>query len=228
MRKHLVAASLLLFSCASVSAAQLLGENFADISTLAGNGWVLDNRSVPTNPDPEQATDWFQGNDGVFVAQSAPDNSYIAANWLNAGYGGNVDNWLITPTLSLAAGDTISFYTRSAGAVPGDSLRLAYSAGGTSIGDFTNFGLIDVADYPTDWTQFVFTYSGPTAAAGRIALRYQVTDTEFNGDYIGIDTLSIDSVPVPLPSSVYLLATALLLAPLVMRRRFIGSSAAAA
>ena len=195
-------------------AVTLLSEGFDDVSQLSGAGWVLTNRSSPAG-----ATGWFQGNAGIFLAHGGADEACVAANFENAGFGGNVSDWLITPTLILSNGDEISFYSRTAGApayrtggpVP-DRLEVRLSSNGissnvgasdSSVGDFStllltvNSGLV-ASGYPAVWSSFTATVSGlarPTA--GRIALRYFVPDTSTRGDYIGVDTLIISSVPEP-------------------------------
>src|ERR1700690_2848835 len=72
-------------------------ENFDDINTLAGSGWVMTNNSSPIG-----TTGWFQGNTAVFDAQAGPPDAYIAANFNNAAFGGNISNWLMTPVLDLS------------------------------------------------------------------------------------------------------------------------------
>ena len=193
-------------SLASIGqASTILAENFDNIATLPGSGWVQTNNSQPVG-----TTGWFQGNPGIFPSQSGAADSYIAADFLNAdALGGNISNWLITPARLLDF-DKISFYTRSAGTFP-DRLEVRLSTNGastnvgstsSSVGDFTtlllsvNPALID-SGYPTAWTQFTTTLGPMSPTTGRLAFRYFVTDTTTNGDYIGIDTVSVESVPEP-------------------------------
>jgi hypothetical protein len=205
-----VAAGLMLTGTASAD----LIEGFDDISTLAGDGWVMINNSEPAGD-----TDWFQGNDVDFAAhQGAAANSYISANYLNTGTGGpnTISNWLITPEMLLNNGDTVSFFTRTVEASDyPDRLELRMSTGGsstgvgtssTSVGDFNDLLLsvnpsLSLGGYPDAWTQMTVTISGlagPTA--GRLAFRYYVTDSGpagFNGNLFGIDTFEYASVPGP-------------------------------
>lgn len=186
-------------------------ENFNDITTLAGSGWVMVN-----NSNPAGSTGWFQGDPTVFSAQSGAPDSYIAANFNNAGFAGNISNWLITPEMTLFNGETVSFYARteSGGSIFNDGLELRLSTNGastnvgttdSSVGDFTTLLLSINASqngsFPEDWTLFTATISGLSGSgtAARIALRYDVTDTSVNGDYIGVDHFS-----VPEPSSIAL------------------------
>jgi hypothetical protein len=196
----------------SIQAANLLTENFNDISTLPGAGWVLTNNSSPAG-----VNGWFQGDYiSSFSAQSGAASSYIAANFLNADGGGNISNWLILPTLSLNNGDTLSFYTRSGQGVP-DDLEVRFSSNGSSsnvgstdvsTGDFSTL-LLDVnptlaaTGFPDSWTQYNVTLTGLGGpVSGRFAFRYHVVDTFVNGDYIGIDSVSVDQTPsVPEPST---------------------------
>lgn len=206
--RTLITGAILLAATAAISpGAVILLEGFDDISTLTGSGWLRVNNSAPIGPSA-----WFQGN-GVLTAESGAADSYIAANFLNAADGGNISNWLILPSLVLQNGDSISFFTQGVASFPGDYLevRMATNNGtdtgvnDTSVGDF-NFQLttIGASGYPTSWTLVTANITNlPVATAVRLALRYQVTDTSINGDYIGIDSLTVDAA-VPEPSSLIL------------------------
>lgn len=196
-----------------VASAQLssLTEGFDDITTLGGSGWFAQNNSSPLG-----ITNWFQGNTAVFASHSGAANSYIAANFNNAGNGPGQDtisNWLLTPVLDFSAGGTATFYTRTVDSVlfP-DRLQVRYSNAGastnvgtsaTDVGDFSNL-LLDInptyttTGYPTSWTQFSVTI--PAGGNGRLAFRYFVEDGGPAGDnsaYIGIDTFQYTAIPEP-------------------------------
>lgn len=83
-----------------------LDEGFDDIENLSG--WVLKNHSQPLG-----ASDWFQGNDGVFPALDGPPDAYIAANFNDGGGLATISNWLLTPEVTLQDGSTLTFYTRT-------------------------------------------------------------------------------------------------------------------
>jgi len=209
-RKILIGA-VLVVSCASANAVPVLVEGFDDVTQLGAAGWLSGNFSTPVGD-----SDWFQGNTGIFDAAAGPADSYIAANFASAGFGGNVDNWLVTPLISAVSGSLISFSTRTAGNFPGDNLELLYNnTGSLALSDFVSIGTIGSAGYPLDWTNFDFIYTGADAAT-RFAFRYTVSDTSVNGDYIGIDSLVVD---VPEPGTMMLLGAGLLLMPLTLRRR---------
>jgi PEP-CTERM motif-containing protein len=212
-KKLLIGAVLVAGSATASAGPVLLTEGF---DTFALPGWLAGNLSAPVG-----ATAWFPGNTGVFDAESGAADSYIAANYL-ASDGGSVDLWLVTPLLTaLDGGALLTFSTRTGGALPGDNLEILYNATGSLFtADYISLGSIGA--YPTDWSVFNFLYNGGVADV-RFAFRYTVADTLTGGDYIGIDSVSVRSVPEP--GTLALLATALLIAPLVARRRRASSQA---
>lgn len=189
-------------------------EGFDNIASLPG--WQMQNNSAPVG-----ATGWFQGNDAIFTSFSGAPDSYIAANFLNAGFGGNIDNWLLAPVVTLRNGDMFSFYTMGAGTLDGgiaDRLQVYLNTGG-ALG--TGLALtinpqLDPLGYPDAWTQYVITVSGlagPTP--GRLEFNYNVTDTSVNGDYIGIDSYEY----TPTPEPVTMTTVGLGLAAMAIRRK---------
>lgn len=195
--RFLAAAALV---ASTSSFAGLLDEGFNDISTLAGKGWVQNNLSTPVG-----TTSWFQGNPGVFSAASGDTNSYIGANFDNAAFGGSISNWLISPSLNFSGPVTLNFALRLLGDTFLDTVEVYYNAlGTTNIGDFT---LLDTFSSTSDtgWTQESFSIGGAGSNTGRFAFRYAVADTSVDGNYIGIDSVSV----VPEPISLALVALAL-------------------
>jgi hypothetical protein len=208
---RLILIGAMLVAGSSVASAEVvLDEGFNDINTL--NDWY-----AAYNSTPGGETGWFQGdNTSAFSASSGPANSYIAANFANAPYGGNVDTWLITPELSLLSHTEISFDTRTAGNFPGDNLALYINDSADTL-DFGAFQFVGaLGSYPTDWTTFFAAFDGIGSTA-RFAFRYTVTDTSVNGDYIGIDNVRVTSVPEP--GTLALFALVLLAVPMAARRR---------
>lgn len=217
MRRFVWFASLLLLLPLAANAG--IVEGFDNVANLGASGWSSVNNSSPTG-----TTGWFQGNPGVFTSQSGADDSYVAANFLNAAAGGNISNWGITPMFSLSTSNRIVFWTRTeAGSIWPDSLEVRLSTNGsssnvgstaTSVGDFTTLLLAvnsaqSIGGYPEAWTQYVIDIGayGP-GTTGRLAFRYLVTNTNVNGDYIGIDTFS--QTPTPEPMTLITLGTAVL------------------
>ena len=206
----------LIASGTAANAGVIYQEGFDSRSALNASGWLFGNFSDPAAT--LAGDDWFQGNSGIFNSQSGAADSYVANNFLSAGFGGDIDTWMVTPLISSYGFGTITFSTRTAGDNPfgGDNLEVLFSnTGSTNANDYVSLGTIGSASYPTDWTTFNFVYQS-SAANVRFAFRYTVTDTSNFGDYIGIDSLS---VTVPEPGTMMLLGAGLLLMPLTMRRR---------
>lgn len=188
----------------------ILTQNFNDVGALGG--WSMINASAP----PGQA--WFQGNAGVFGAQAGAADAYVAANYLSAALGeGSIDNWLITPELTLAGATELSFFTRTQ-SIPGlnDTLEVRFSAGaGTATSGFTTLlaTIGGPSAYPDSWQQF--TASVTQTGSGRFAFRY-VGDA-LAANYIGIDTVSVSAVPEP--AAWLMLGLGLAALPLLRRNR---------
>jgi hypothetical protein len=212
LTKHLagllaVAASLSV--TLSATAAPILSEGFNDISTLPANGWVLVNNSSPPG-----LSNWFQGNPAIFPAAAGPADSYIAASYTNAAFGGAVSNWLLTPELSLSNGESLNFSLRLLGEGFLDRVEVYFSTAGasadvgateTSTGDFTFLTAFD-STVDTGWLDQAVTLSGLTGpASGRFAFRYVVDDTSLAGDYVGIDSVVVNAAAIPEPGSIALI-----------------------
>jgi hypothetical protein len=191
--------------------AEVLNEGFNNVAGLSG--WTQVNNSVPPG------TGWFQGAPDVFGAQAGASSAYIAANYLGAAGGtGNVDNWLITPLLTLSGTTTLSFFTNHAGE-PGFSdrleVRFAAGSGGGTDAFSTLLLTISGADYPTAWQQFSTTVD--VAGPGRFAFRYLGDAATLN--YVGLDTVSVvTAVPEP---SLYLMLVMGLGALTLLRRKLV-------
>lgn len=203
------AVAAILPATSHAQAVEVLSENFDDVEMLPG--WSLINNSVlPGEP-------WFQGTAEVFPAHQGAPAAYIAANFFSAAGGeGTINNWLITPTLDLIGPTTITFFTRTA-PVAGfnDTLEVRFSEGNGS--DPAGFDTLvatigGATPYPGSWQEF--NLSLPYVGEGRFAFRY-TGDAEIS-NYVGIDTVSVLSVPEP---SAYLMLGAGLFALTMLRRR---------
>lgn len=170
----------------------LLSEGFDNISTLNSSGWEFVNVSTPVG------NSWFQGNSGVFAAHSGADNSYIGANYLSSKLGsGTVDNWLLSPVLTLSTQSKLSFFARTETAGFTDKLEVRFVSGNSNdVAQYTTLVTTVGAngDFPdAGFTNFVANL--PVTGAGRFAFRYTSDATTAN--YIGIDTVSVTAVPEP-------------------------------
>jgi len=212
LAKYLIGITAITLAAAA-QGVPLLQEGFDNLSTLAGSGWVRTNNSAPVG-----STGWFQGNAGVFMSQAGAPNSYIAANFNNAVDGGVIDNWLISPELSLLGGASLTFFTRTADLGFADMLEILFSASGSAVSSFTT-SLLTVGPgtpYPTNWVEFTVVL--PSVTSGRFAFHYSVPNS-FDADSIGIDTVSVETPTVPEPSTYALLALGLAGLALIRRRQ---------
>lgn len=186
---------------AAHAAVEVLDEGFGNVASLSG--WTFTNNSVPAG------NTWFQGNAGVFGAHAGAPGSYAAASYLGAENGmGVVDNWLITPVVSLTGITNLSFWTRGED-IPGFSdlleVRFAPGANGGTTGFTTLLGTIGgAAGYPTDWTEWSTSLS--VEGEGRFAFRYVGFADTLN--YVGLDTVRVVTA-VPEPSLYAMLALGL-------------------
>jgi len=226
IRRLAATAAASLAACGAHAAGTLLSEGFEDVAGLAAAGWVQSNLSNPVG------LPWGQGFVGPFAAQAGTANSYAVANFESAafGSGGVVDNWLITPVLSFNASNTVTFWTRTIfnPSIFPDRLevRLSLSTGSDTSTFTTLLASVNPdltqTGYPGEWTQYTVTFAGtppvfgPDAyARGRLAFRYTVP-SNFNADFIGLDSVTVTAVPEP-QSAVLMLAG--LGALLCVRRR---------
>jgi len=228
LNKYLIG---LLAACAlsPAYASPLLNEGFNDISTLGSSGWYLVNNSSPAGQ-----TGWFQSN--LLGAAAGPADSAIAANFLNASAGGAISNWLITPELAMANGNSLNFSLRLLGDSYLDTVQVYYSLAGAShnvgstsnsTGDFVLLGSYS-ADTDTGWTSNVLTLSGLSGAgSGRFAFRYLVDNTDLAGDQIAIDSVSVSAVPEPSAAILLLIGLGVLGAGRKRLRGLVFASASA-
>ncbi len=208
-KRFLLAPAFALAAASAAQAGTLLSEGFDDVAALPAGGWVQTNLSSPVG------LPWGQGFVGPFTAQAGSPESYAVANFESAafGSGGVVDNWLITPTLSFGASNTVTFWTRTIfnPSIFPDRLELRLSRDGSSAdtADFTTT-LVSVnpdltqTGYPNVWTQYSATFAADPGVTGRLALRYTVP-SNFNADFIGVDSFTVTAVPEPQALALWLL-----------------------
>jgi hypothetical protein len=167
-------------------------------SALTARGWVW------INNDGGGTTTTFTGNATVFPAYEGPTTGYVGENY-NGANGFLIDQWLISPVVNVAAGDTLSFWHRSPDGNPyDDSIYVRVSpTGSTALSSFTyTWGRYLVSE--AGWANWIGVF--PAAGAVRFAIQYYITDggpSGNNSNYIGIDLLQVRGtgiIPVELKS----------------------------
>lgn len=194
------------FMAGAQAATPLLSEGFDDFAGLGAAGWVF------TNLSPAAGMPWFQGNSGIFAAESGAAGSYAGANFVSTtDASGVIDNWLMSPEVAVGAGSTLTFYTQAAGGGFFDLLEVRFSSGAAATpGSFSTLvgtvGNAHAATYPSGGWALV-TLTLPTATSGRFAFRYSVPNA-LDANYIGIDSVTVSAVPEPATVAMFGLALA--------------------
>lgn len=201
--KSVALATTLVASMASVQAQTvLLNEGFEDVAALTSAGWVIVNLSTAGG-----LTSWNQGSASVFTAHAGTNNSFAAATFQNAPVtGGRIHTLLMTPELPLVSAGVLSFWTRSSNDTEfADRLSVAMSVDGADshassfLTSLVGINLtLHTGAYPSEWTAYNVSYGAQGAGVtGRFAFIYSIPSNLTNGDYVGIDTVSVTAVPEP-------------------------------
>ena len=194
--------------------AAVAGSAMADFSEGfegASPGWQIKNSS---NPLGTNTNGWNSiPNATVWPAHSGVGQAL--ANYNATSEVGTISAWLFSPVDTIQNGDTLTFWTRTAGgSIYPDRMQVRLSTNGAStdtgasefsVGDFSTL-LLDINPtlsnaYPEDWTQFSITISGLAGpVSGRFAFRYFVEDggpLGNNSNIIGLDDVEFTSIPAP-------------------------------
>jgi hypothetical protein len=150
---------------------------------ITGRDWVW------VDADGGGTSSTFNGNTAAFTAFEGPDNGYIGQNFQGAN-GLLIDQWLISPELTVEAGDTLSFYWRAAGGAWDDSVYIKISEGGSAVGDFT----LNVGRYKVPagaWTNYTYVFA--TGGTKRVAFHYYHADANTHSNYWGLDYFQVIS-----------------------------------
>jgi len=174
----------------------LFFDNFNGDNSVAGlqtRGYTVLNVDGGGTTDP-----WFQPSGTQFPAYEGPTTGYVAANFEGAN-GLLIDQWLISPQITVTAGDTLSFWHRSITNNPyNDSVyvRLSTTAGITPGSFDITWGRYLVSE--TGWARWTGVF--PVSGTVRFAIQYYHTNGGPSGTYsnfIGLDLLEVISAAAP-------------------------------
>ena len=137
----------------------------------------LDGWTVIRNGEGTDETDWQTGNIAPYSGEfEAISRSYYS------GYPYTVDNWLITPRVTLDG--TLTFWVKCDGSYP-EHYQVYVSTSGTAIDNFSPLNELTAATGV--WTEIFLDLSMYAGQQGYVAIRHQDTDM----DYLEIDDFEI-------------------------------------
>ncbi len=157
------------------------------VAGLEARGWVVLNEDGGGTQPP-----FAQGDPTVFTAYEGPDTGYTFTNFQGAN-GFLIDQWLISPEITVSSGDTLKFWHRSPDGNPfDDSVYVRYSTtAGITPGDFDQtWGRYLVSEI--GWAQWIGTFNN--SGTIRFAIQYYITDggpSGNNSNYVGLDYFEV-------------------------------------
>ena len=137
----------------------------------------LDGWTVIRNGGGIDETDWQTGN----IAPYSGEYEAISRSYYS-GYPYTVDNWLITPRVTLDG--TLTFWVKCDGSYP-EHYQVYVSTSGTAIDNFSPLNELTAATGV--WTEIFLDLSMYAGQQGYVAIRHQDTDM----DYLEIDDFEI-------------------------------------
>ncbi len=137
----------------------------------------LDGWTVIRNGEGTDETDWQTGN----IAPYSGEYEAISRSWHN-GNSYSVDNWLITPRVTLDG--TLTFWVKCNASYP-DHYQVYVSTSGNAIDNFSPLNERSVAT--GEWTEIFLDLSMYAGQQGYVAIRHE----DINMDYLEIDDFEI-------------------------------------
>ena len=154
---------------------------------LDAQGWTTIRNGGGTT-----STDWHHFDATTFTSGTVTNHngSYVAMSrsWSNSAY--SVDNWLITPQVSLQG--TLKFWVRDDGEYH-EHYDVYVSTTGNSITDFGSVPFFEPGDASDEWTEVSVDLSSFAGVNGYIAIRH----TDVDQDFLLIDDFGIAANSVP-------------------------------
>ena len=136
--------------------------------------------------NPDGGSNWY-AYESSFYAHSG---SYLARVYYNSA---GSDDWLITPKLDVASGDSISFWARSSNTNPYESFNVRVSStNADAVTSFTDT-LGSVSTVPTTWTRYAYALGDYAGQDIYVAVQHNTVNgwylyvDDFNGPQVWID-----------------------------------------
>jgi hypothetical protein len=199
MRIPIMAATLLILTRGGIAPAEAQtsikwSQSFAD-TTLPAGWQVIDNDGsgnglrLFTSVTPAGGPSVLPHSGGAFWS----------SNYQNANLAGVIDEWLISPQISVIyAGDSLYFWAGAVGGPFNDSIRVLVSTTDDSLSSFTLLGYFRVDGPPGSWHRYGFSLAAFDTTDIYFAINYFIRDGGPGGqhsDFVWIDDVSITGDP---------------------------------
>ncbi len=161
------------------------------------NGW--------TKANPDGGSGWAQIEDGTAplpgwqggtMTIAAGGGSKAAYCTWNTGGSTSNDQWLITPAVDIASGNTIKFQLLNTTGYA-DNLDILLSTTNANTASFTETIAEISLTAAADWTEYEYDLSAYVGQTVYIAFREHVANNQAEGSFIGLDLVQIGEITEP-------------------------------
>jgi hypothetical protein len=171
----------------------LLSEGFEDVAALPGQGWVFLNQSAPPG-----STGWFRACRPCFRC-GGPGRFLHCRQFQQRRIRRHGQQLAVDAAILLVNGESFSFSLRLLGEACWTGWKSTLAATAPALMSAATTHCWPPTNRPRLRLAAAITAGSGLAApaSGRLAFRYVVDDTSLNGDYIGIDSVSVTAIPEP-------------------------------
>lgn len=154
------------------------------IMTDGGTGWRVDTVGSALNG-------W--NGSGTVTTPTGGGNQVAAITWSDGGAAQN-DSWLVTPQITLTAGNTISFYAANLVPTYNDKIEVYVSTTTNQVGAFTT-KIYENANLTDTYTKIYLNLASYVGQPIYIGIRELVADNQTDGGYVCMDLFATESAP---------------------------------